>query len=40
MVNPRPVAKEEVEAAKKVSERFKAIASFTLYVYNNGSARF
>ena len=30
MANPRPVTKEEVEAAKKVYEKFKAIASFTL----------
>ena len=28
--NPRHVTKEEVEAAKKVYEKFKAIASFTL----------
>ena len=30
MANPRPVTKEEVEAAKNVYEKFKAIASFTL----------
>ena len=30
MANPRPVTKEEVEAAKKVYEKFKAIASFAL----------
>lgn len=30
MVNPRPVTKEEVEAARKVYEKFKAIASFKL----------
>lgn len=30
MANPSPVTKEEVEAAKKVYEKFKVIASFTL----------
>ncbi len=30
MVNLKPESKEEKEAAKKVYEKFKAIASFTL----------